>query len=226
MALPNGIRVDDEGNVTFEGRSGQTLLLNALLRAKYAKPFEAITFLNEWMAELICGLHARFLAGLPPQPASSRSPLFADDPETRQDIARAILADASHTGWWAWSRDEQARFIREVACAPHTIPDETVEEVILSIQDRIVGPTACCGCGSERPHLTNLLFLCSRNRLRSPTAEQVFASRPGVETASAGLAPDANVQGLAASKRVIRSTLSIQLAATGRRQPMAWRMRA
>lgn len=39
--------------------------------------------------------------------------------------------------------------------------------------------------------LTNLLFLCSRNRLRSPTAEQVFASRPGVETASAGLASDA-----------------------------------
>jgi predicted protein tyrosine phosphatase len=39
--------------------------------------------------------------------------------------------------------------------------------------------------------VTNLLFLCSRNRLRSPTAEQVFASWPGVETASSGLAPDA-----------------------------------
>jgi len=39
--------------------------------------------------------------------------------------------------------------------------------------------------------VTHLLFLCSRNRLRSPTAEQVFASWPGVETASAGLAPDA-----------------------------------
>lgn len=39
--------------------------------------------------------------------------------------------------------------------------------------------------------VTNLLFLCSRNRLRSPTAERVFASHPGVETASAGLAPDA-----------------------------------
>ena len=39
--------------------------------------------------------------------------------------------------------------------------------------------------------LTNLLFLCARNRFRSPTGEQVFASRPGVETASAGLAPDA-----------------------------------
>ena len=39
--------------------------------------------------------------------------------------------------------------------------------------------------------MTNLLFLCARNHLRSPTAEQVFASWPGVETASAGLAPDA-----------------------------------
>ncbi|WP_158881853.1 low molecular weight protein tyrosine phosphatase family protein [Rhodanobacter sp. L36] len=36
-----------------------------------------------------------------------------------------------------------------------------------------------------------LLFICSRNRLRSPTAEQVFADRGGVETASAGLSPDA-----------------------------------
>ena len=39
--------------------------------------------------------------------------------------------------------------------------------------------------------LTNLHFLCARNRLRSPTAERIFAGRPGVETASAGLAPDA-----------------------------------
>ncbi|WP_345817579.1 low molecular weight protein tyrosine phosphatase family protein (plasmid) [Paraburkholderia sp. PREW-6R] len=35
------------------------------------------------------------------------------------------------------------------------------------------------------------LFVCSRNRLRSPTAEAVFAAWPGVETDSAGLAPDA-----------------------------------
>jgi predicted protein tyrosine phosphatase len=38
------------------------------------------------------------------------------------------------------------------------------------------------------------LFICSRNRLRSPTAEQVFAAWPGVETDSAGLADDAEVQ--------------------------------
>jgi predicted protein tyrosine phosphatase len=33
----------------------------------------------------------------------------------------------------------------------------------------------------------NVLFICSQNRLRSPTAEQVFADWPGIETASAGL---------------------------------------
>ncbi|MEV8521095.1 low molecular weight protein tyrosine phosphatase family protein [Dyella marensis] len=37
-----------------------------------------------------------------------------------------------------------------------------------------------------------VLFLCSRNRLRSPTAEQVFRDWPGVEVDSAGLAPDAD----------------------------------
>jgi predicted protein tyrosine phosphatase len=30
-----------------------------------------------------------------------------------------------------------------------------------------------------------ILFVCSQNRLRSPTAEQVFASWPGIEVASA-----------------------------------------
>ncbi|WP_414448853.1 low molecular weight protein tyrosine phosphatase family protein [Burkholderia sp. 22PA0099] len=40
--------------------------------------------------------------------------------------------------------------------------------------------------------MTRALFICSRNRLRSPTAEAVFAGWPGVETDSAGLAPDAD----------------------------------
>ncbi len=35
------------------------------------------------------------------------------------------------------------------------------------------------------------LFICSRNRLRSPTAGRVFAEWPNVQTDSAGLAPDA-----------------------------------
>jgi predicted protein tyrosine phosphatase len=37
-----------------------------------------------------------------------------------------------------------------------------------------------------------LLFVCSRNRLRSPTAEQVFLQQ-GIETDSGGLSPDADV---------------------------------
>ncbi len=35
--------------------------------------------------------------------------------------------------------------------------------------------------------MKKVLFICSQNRLRSPTAEQVFADYPGIETASAGL---------------------------------------
>ncbi|GLK92153.1 low molecular weight protein tyrosine phosphatase family protein [Pseudomonas turukhanskensis] len=38
----------------------------------------------------------------------------------------------------------------------------------------------------------NILFICSKNRLRSPTAEQVFADWPGVNTASAGVNLDAD----------------------------------
>ncbi len=37
------------------------------------------------------------------------------------------------------------------------------------------------------------LFICTQNRLRSPTAEQVFSSWPNVESDSAGLGNDANV---------------------------------
>jgi predicted protein tyrosine phosphatase len=36
-----------------------------------------------------------------------------------------------------------------------------------------------------------VLFVCSRNRRRSPTAEAVFGLYPGVEALSAGTSPDA-----------------------------------
>ena len=38
----------------------------------------------------------------------------------------------------------------------------------------------------------NVLFVCSRNRLRGPTAEHVFADMDGLQTASAGLDHDAD----------------------------------
>ena len=44
-----------------------------------------------------------------------------------------------------------------------------------------------------RDKLTNVLFVCSANRLRSPTAEQVFSTWPGIETDSAGISNDADV---------------------------------
>ena len=37
----------------------------------------------------------------------------------------------------------------------------------------------------------NLLFVCSRNRLRSPTAEAIFSGLNGYEVLSAGTSPDA-----------------------------------
>lgn len=39
--------------------------------------------------------------------------------------------------------------------------------------------------------MKKVLFVCSQNRLRSPTAEQVFATWPNIEVDSAGLNNDA-----------------------------------
>lgn len=38
-----------------------------------------------------------------------------------------------------------------------------------------------------------VLFVCGKNKWRSPTAEQVFSAHPGIECASAGLSHDAEV---------------------------------
>ena len=40
--------------------------------------------------------------------------------------------------------------------------------------------------------MKNVLFVCGRNRLRSPTAEQVFADHPAIEVTSAGTNADAD----------------------------------
>ena len=39
--------------------------------------------------------------------------------------------------------------------------------------------------------MTNVLFICSQNWLRSPTAEDIFSTWPGIKTSSAGLNHDA-----------------------------------
>jgi predicted protein tyrosine phosphatase len=42
-----------------------------------------------------------------------------------------------------------------------------------------------------KERLKHILFICSKNRLRSPTAEQLFSSWEGLEVTSAGLDHDA-----------------------------------
>jgi predicted protein tyrosine phosphatase len=39
--------------------------------------------------------------------------------------------------------------------------------------------------------MQHVLFICSQNQLRSPTAEHLFSKRPGFEVRSAGTNPDA-----------------------------------
>ena len=39
--------------------------------------------------------------------------------------------------------------------------------------------------------MKRVLFICSQNRLRSPTAEQIFSTHPGIECSSGGLNHDA-----------------------------------
>ncbi len=41
--------------------------------------------------------------------------------------------------------------------------------------------------------MKHVLFICSQNRLRSPTAENIYSNFPGFEVASAGLDPGAGV---------------------------------
>jgi predicted protein tyrosine phosphatase len=40
--------------------------------------------------------------------------------------------------------------------------------------------------------MKNLLFICGANKLRSPTAEQIFCKYPNIETDSAGLNAEAD----------------------------------
>ena len=44
----------------------------------------------------------------------------------------------------------------------------------------------------SRPRIRTVLFVCSQNRLRSPTAEQVFSCRDDIEVDSAGTNHDAD----------------------------------
>jgi predicted protein tyrosine phosphatase len=61
-----------------------------------------------------------------------------------------------------------------------------------------------------------VLFVCSRNRLRSPTAEEVFRTWPGLEVDSAGLAEDADV--VLTNEQLDRAELVVVMEASHRRR--------
>lgn len=42
--------------------------------------------------------------------------------------------------------------------------------------------------------MLKILFICGKNRRRSPTAEQVFSGMDGIEVSSAGTSPEAECQ--------------------------------
>ena len=59
-----------------------------------------------------------------------------------------------------------------------------------------LGAAAAIWTDFDRPldhDMKRALFICTQNRLRSPTAEHVFSTWPHVETDSAGLGADASV---------------------------------
>ena len=45
----------------------------------------------------------------------------------------------------------------------------------------------------QQQHPTKLLFVCSQNRFRSLTAEQIFGGVPGIQVRSAGTQPNARI---------------------------------
>jgi len=46
---------------------------------------------------------------------------------------------------------------------------------------------------ATQQHPTKLLFVCSQNRFRSLTAEQIFSGIPGIQVRSVGTQPDARI---------------------------------
>ena len=61
-----------------------------------------------------------------------------------------------------------------------------------------------------------VLFLCSRHRLRSPTAAAVFAARPGLEVDSAGVSDDAET--ILSSEQLDWAELIVVMEASHRRR--------
>ena len=101
-----------------------------LKRAKFAGEYEPISLFNPWIAKLA----VRLTADLAPTTALQS---FADDPETRFKLARAIAYDADNNGWWRMTEPERHEFLQSIVAAPHTMSVETVQEITVAVEDEI-----------------------------------------------------------------------------------------
>ena len=92
-------------------------------------------------------------------------------------------------GWRAWPATQRAAIVEVFELAQALSAHEDNEEwgaaLVTLKEPRALGEP---GYGPKK----RVLFVCSRNRLRSPTAEQVFAERPDLDVASAGTNNDAD----------------------------------
>ena len=124
--LPEGIDIDEDA-VRYSGKA-RWLLLMVLKRAKFAEDYEPIHLFNPWMAKLA----VRLTADLAP---TSDLQSFADDPETRFRLARAIAYDAGNNGWWKMTEAERIDFLQSTVAAPHQMSKETIEEIMFAVED-------------------------------------------------------------------------------------------
>jgi len=102
-----------------------------------------------------------------------------------------ICEAVGHRALYFLTRKEALTGIEE---ATRELPAAAKGRSLDMVLDTYVQNAVCSDNATRRVaerRMKKVLFICSQNKLRSPTAEQVFSSWPGVETDSAGLSPDA-----------------------------------
>lgn len=127
MKLYEGIDIEGDG-IRFSGRAGKHLLFSLLLRAKFREPYEDITLLNDWIADLATRLSNELYNGEVVE--------FADDAKTRCKIADLIAAYSVPLGWWRMSVEEKSACLK-LAAAPYRISDDSINEIILIVSEAL-----------------------------------------------------------------------------------------
>jgi predicted protein tyrosine phosphatase len=116
---------------------------------------------------------------------------LSDETSTSKTTLRWDFAVLLATGKWQCTSQTPLRSPSRLS--RKTITFQRVRSIFVGLGTLLLTepPTGPAG---KTNLMTNVLFVCSANKLRSPTAEQVFSTWPGVETDSAGLNRGATTQ--------------------------------